>query len=416
VDDALATLKGLFPERLHKRLFLVGGMVRDILLGVPYQDFDLAAAIAPADLTSLGFRLVESKSTPNIYFLFHKVLGKVEVTALPSLEALDDDLVRRDFTVNAMAMNLDGIVQDPMEGGRDLKLRVLRTCSPTSLTDDPARIFRAFRFECDGWRLDDAAEAAISARSWSADFATVPVERFSQEMLKALGKKDPCQFFRRMLQLKVGENYLPEIFRMPQVPAGPIEHHPEGDLFTHSMQTLERIAASTPEVKARFCGLFHDLGKLSTPEDQYPKHHGHDQAGALAADPFCKRLRLPVTLQRALQAICRLHNNANHWEELRESTKIKIASGAIKAGIETILPLVVAADFGGELPDWENALKVVALNAAQLGIPKELVQNPEFPPEKVQQMIMQRRVEELKSMNRAADVAEQASEDREKQL
>jgi tRNA nucleotidyltransferase (CCA-adding enzyme) len=401
VDNSLATLKALFPERLHKQLFLVGGMVRDILLCVPCQDFDLAAAVAPSDLTSLGFRLVESKSTPNIYFLFHKVLGKVEVTLLPSLAALDADLARRDFTVNAMAMNLEGKLHDPLGGERDLELRVLRSCSPTSLGDDPARIFRALRFECDGWRLDDAAEAAILARNWTAEFASIPVERFSQEMLKALEKKDPCRFFQRMLHFQVGENYLPEIFRMPQVPAGPIEYHPEGDLFTHSLQTLQRIAATTPEVKARFCGLFHDLGKLSTPVDQYPKHHGHDHAGALAADPFCKRLRLPVTFQRALQGTCRLHNNANRWQELRESTKIKMATGAIKAGIERILPLVVAADFGGELTGWENALKVASLNAAQLGIPKEVVQNPEFAPEKVQQIIMQRRVEELKRMNRA---------------
>jgi tRNA nucleotidyltransferase (CCA-adding enzyme) len=401
VDNSLATLKALFPERLHKQLFLVGGMVRDILLGVPCQDFDLAAAVAPSDLTSLGFRLVESKSTPNIYFLFHKVLGKVEVTLLPSLAALDADLARRDFTVNAMAMNLEGILHDPLGGERDLELRVLRSCGPTSLGDDPARIFRTLRFECYGWRLDDAAEAAILARNWTAEFASIPVERFSQEMLKALEKKDPCRFFQRMLHFQVGENYLPEIFRMPQVPAGPIEYHPEGDLFTHSLQTLQRIAATTPEVKARFCGLFHDLGKLSTPEDQYPKHQGHDHAGALAADPFCKRLRLPVTFQRALQGTCRLHNNANRWQELREATKIKMAAGAIKAGIERILPLVVAADFGGELTGWENALKVASLNAAQLGIPKEVVQNPEFAPEKVQQIIMQRRVEELKRMNRA---------------
>jgi tRNA nucleotidyltransferase (CCA-adding enzyme) len=302
-----------------------------------------------------------------------------------------------------MAMGLDGTLLDPLGGEEDLRLKRLRTCSPASLSDDPVRIFRAFRFECDGWRLDEAAETASAGISWAVALAKVPVERFTQEMLKALEKQDPSRFFRRMLQFQVGENYLPELFRMPRVPAGPVEYHPEGDLFTHSMQTLERISASTPEVKARFCGLFHDLGKLSTLEDQYPRHHGHDHAGSMAAAPFCRRLRLPVTFQRALQATCRLHNNANHWGELRESTKIKMAVDALKAGVETILPLVVAADFGGEMSDWGNALQVASLNAAQLGIPKELVQNPELAPEKVQQLILQRRVQELRRLNQTVN-------------
>jgi tRNA nucleotidyltransferase (CCA-adding enzyme) len=399
MDHVIDELKSLFPEPLHKRLFLVGGMVRDVLLGVECQDVDLVAVTPPADLTSLGFRLVESKSTPNIYFLFHKKLGKVEITRLSTIEQLAEDLERRDFTVNAMAMPLvGGEILDPLGGRGDLEKRSLRTCTPSSLIDDPIRIFRALRFECEGWRMDGHAEQTIASRNWSAELTPIPVERFSQEMLKALAKVDPGRFFRRMLELQVGQEFLPEIFGMASVPAGPLQYHPEGDLFTHSMQALERMSARDPDLKARFCALFHDLGKLSTPEEEYPRHHGHELAGSLAAQNFCKRLRLPVNLQRALQATCRLHGNANRWEELRESTRIKLALGAMKGGIEAILPLVVASDCGGAMPGWEETLKVASLNAAQLGIPKEMFADPLFPPEKCQQLIMQRRVEELRKV------------------
>ena len=405
MDNIIASLKRLFPEPLHCRIFLVGGMVRDILLGVECQDIDLAAAIPPHDLSALGFRLVDSKSTPNIYFWFSKELGKVEVTRLPTTDALLDDLARRDFTINAMAMTLDRMVRDPLGGRKDLENRVLRCCSPTSLSDDPARIFRALRFECDGWRLDRDAEAALAGHDWTEELSRLPVERFSQEMLKALAKPDPSRFFRRMLQFGIGISQLPEIFLMPEVPAGPLQHHPEGDLFTHSMQVLERMSTASPDPAARFCALFHDLGKLSTPKELYPRHHGHDRAGFLAAPSFCRRLRLPVTLQRALQATNKLHNTANRWIELRDSTKIQLALDALKAGIATILPLVVAADCGGALPGWENALRVASLNSAQLGIDpadfKEVQdtlndQPPQNPSEKLQQVIMQRRVEQFR--------------------
>jgi tRNA nucleotidyltransferase (CCA-adding enzyme) len=423
MDHIIAKLKNLFPERLHSWLFLVGGMVRDILLGVECQDIDLVAAIPPQDLSALGFRLVESKSTPNIYFWFSKELGKVEVTWISTKDALLEDLKRRDFTINAMAMTLDQVLYDPLGGAADLDQRVLRTCSATSLIDDPARIFRAFRFECDGWRLDKPAQLSLSGRDWSDELKRQPIERFSQEMLKALAKPDPSRFFRRMLQFGIGEALLPEIFRMPEVPAGPLQYHPEGDLFTHSMQVLERMALSSSDPTARFCALFHDLGKLSTPKELYPKHHGHDQAGYNAAPALCKRLRLPAALRRALQATSKLHDTANRWHELRDSTKILLALDALKAGIAHFLPLIVAADCGGAMPGWEKALMVAGLNSAQLGIDLEAYrEGKDFkddkdnkdskddgdrqdggdgqgtfkPSEKLQQIIMQRRVAEFR--------------------
>lgn len=389
-------LKRFFPERLHASIFMVGGMVRDILLGVDCQDVDLAASVSIMELESLGFRLVESKSTPNIYFRFHKPFGKIEVTWLPSLDALPEDLTRRDFTVNAMAMSLEGMPVDPLGGRQDLERRTLRCCTPSALSDDPLRILRAFRFECEGWRLDAEAEAIIGSREWSEDLRRIPVERFSQEMLKAIAKEDPCRFFTRMLEFGIGRNFLPELFRMAEIPAGPPQHHPEGDLFTHSMQVLERMARLTADPTARFCALFHDLGKLYTPAELHPKHYGHDTLGAEQVPAFCRRLRLPVALLRALQATNRLHNKANRWEELRDATKIRLALDAIKGGIQDFLPLQVAADFHAKMPGWDEALAVAGLNAAQLGIDPALLGGDSFAPEKLQQVVMQHRVAEFR--------------------
>jgi tRNA nucleotidyltransferase (CCA-adding enzyme) len=397
MDHLIQQLKTFFPETLHPRILLVGGMVRDILLGVPCQDVDLAAAVSPSELNRLGFRLVESKSTPNIFFLFHNELGKIEITRIDSMEDLPDDLRRRDYTINAMAMSLDdATLTDPLGGREDLEQRRLKSCGADSLTDDPVRIFRGLRFECEGWRFDAAAEQMIRSRDWEPDFSVIPVERFSQEMLKALAKDDPSRFFYRMVELNVGRSYLPEIFRMPEVPAGPLEHHPEGDLLTHAMESLQRMSQQSTDIKARFCALFHDLGKLYTPQDQYPKHHAHDYLGAKAAADFCRRLRLPAALQRALQATNRLHQKANKWSELRDSTAIQLALDAMKGGIDQILPLVVASDCKGTMPGWEETLEVAKLNAAQLGIDPSLFSDPNFPPEKCQQLIMQRRVEALR--------------------
>ena len=397
MDELIAALKAFFPERLHPAIFMVGGMVRDVLLGVECQDVDLVAAAPVSELTALGFRLVESKSTPNIYFRFKEPFGKIEITWLPSPDALPEDLSRRDFTVNAMAMSLDGRLVDPLRGKPDLKRRVLHCCSPESLADDPLRILRAFRFECEGWRLDAEAERVLKGRDWTPPLQSIPVERFSREMLKALAKDDPSRFFRRMLEFGIGVNFLPEIFRMADIQAGPPQHHPEGDLFTHSLQVLDRMAGLTPDPVARFCALFHDLGKLYTPPELHPKHHGHDTLGAAQVPAFCKRLRLPVALQRALQATNRLHNNANRWEELRDSTKIRLALDAIKGGIQEFLPLQVAADFHASMPGWEAALEVAKLNAAQLGIDPALLDAKEVPPEKLQQIIMQQRVSQFRA-------------------
>jgi tRNA nucleotidyltransferase (CCA-adding enzyme) len=370
VTVILSFLKSIFPPSRNDRVALVGGTVRDMLLGRESQDIDLVAALSHDELLALGFRLVEATSGATIYFKYHPEFGKIEVTRIDSMDDLEDDLLRRDFTINAMAMDLSGAHIDPLGGEDDLTARMLRACSDNTFSGDPLRIFRAFRFEADGWSMAPDTAALIRRGNWSDAFSAMPVERFSNEMIKAVTRKTPERFFERMIEFNIGAEILPEIFRMPLIPAGPLEHHPEGDLFTHSIQVLQRVAAMSDDPLARFCALFHDLGKLATDPLLYPKHHGHDDNGFDIAADFCLRLRLPSIYRRALAWISRLHGKANKWNELRDSSKVKIAEQAIKADIVDILPQVSAADKPGGLPmaGWDDAVRIAGMSTRELGI------------------------------------------------
>lgn len=395
----LPFLKNLFPPAWHDRVLLAGGTVRDLLRGMKCRDIDLVAALSPAELSQPGFRHVEASSSASIYFRHHPEFGNIEVTCIDSMAGLDDDLLRRDFTINAMAMTLSGDLIDPLKGEADLKNGVLRACSAGSFTGDPLRVFRAFRFEADGWRMTPETEELIRNRSWSTAFSTMPVERFSSEMLKALALPQPEIFFQRMIEFNAGAEFLPELFRMPSIPAGPLQHHPEGDLFSHAVQVLQRVAATGSDPLARFCAFFHDIGKLATDPALYPKHHGHDHAGFGMAVDFCIRLRLSHEHRTALAWISSLHGKANLWKTLRDSTKLTMTGQAIKAGIVEILPLVAAADKADNPPmtGWDVAVRIAGMNTRELGIDQDKLEA--MPVKYRAAYILQKRIGVLRGVN-----------------
>ena len=398
--NALALLRPLFPPELHPRIFLVGGAVRDLLLGQGSVDLDLVVALPERELTTRRFRAVTPKDAPPIFLYHSPARGKIEATCIAGLGELENDLRRRDFTINAIALDLDGKLHDPLSGSDDLQSRRLTPCSPDTFRADPTRLFRAFRFAAEGWELTPQAIALIEEEEWNERLLRLPVERFSSEMMKAFAKTDPAIFFTRMLQFNVGRTLLPELFRMPQIPAGPPEHHPEGDLFTHNCQVLANMVLQSAEPLARFCAFFHDLGKLATDPALYPKHHGHDDVGFTMAPAFCNRLALPATWRNALAWSSRLHGPANRWQETRDSTRIRIAAGAIKGGISEILPQLTAADWpeGPGMPDWPIALAAARLSSTQLGISAEQLERLTAPEKGA--LILQKRVEYLRRVRR----------------
>lgn len=369
----ISPVHSLFPARLHPRIMLVGGCVRDCLLGLPHRDLDLIADLPEETLDQLGFHRVEGRSTLPIRFRHIPGLGNVEIVPLPEGMSLTDELCRRDFTVNALAMDLTGRLIDPLGGEADIRQRSLQACSAGTFDDDPVRLFRALRFEAEGWIMTAETEGLIHAREWSSRLAAMPVERFSREMVKALSADEPERFFLRMVELGIGRHWLEELFLMQDVPAGPLQYHPEGDLLTHSIQVLQRTADQTADPLARFCGLFHDIGKLATDPALYPRHHGHDLAGFEPAGAMCSRLRLPAAWGTAAAWTARLHTKANNWHELRDATRLRLAAQADRAGIERILPLVSAADTQGtgHMDGWEEALQICRMSSTELGVDPE---------------------------------------------
>lgn len=392
-----AQLKQLFPKQFHERIFLVGGSVRDHLLGRQAKDMDLAAALSDDELTGLRFIKVMGKSTAPIWFRHDQLVGTIEVVQLNDATAINEDLLRRDFSINAMAISLSGQLLDPLNGRADLHNNILRMCYANTFTDDPLRIFRAFRFEADDWRMAAETEALIKNTDWEQFLRDIPIERFSREMLKALGSRIPERFFQRMLELGTGKKFLPELFLMPHIPAGPLQYHPEGDLLNHSVEVLQRTAWQTGNPLTRFCAFFHDIGKLTTSPSLYPKHHGHDQAGFKLAIQFCDRLKLPASYRTALAWVSRLHTTINLWDQLRDSTKLRLAEQALKSSISAVLPIVSNADKAGgfKQEEWNDTLRIAGMTTAELGIISEQLAGVKE--SKRKDYILQKKIEMIRS-------------------
>ncbi|MSN25402.1 MAG: HD domain-containing protein [Geobacter sp.] len=360
----------MFPRELHDRLLLVGGSVRDSLSGVPIKDIDLITTLPEKTLLLHRFRRVEGKTTAPIYFKGDPLYGKIEITRLQEDLGLEADLIRRDFRCNAVAVTLAGQMVDPLHGVADIEKRRMYPCASTSLKEDPIRIFRAFRFASDGWEISPELAEMIRSGNWEERLSEIPVERFSREMVKALAGKSPADFFACLLEYDVGRCYLPELFRMQEIPAGPAAYHGTNTLFSHSLTALRRMTGMTDDPVARLAALFHDLGKLSTPPELLPRHIGHDRAGAEVARELASRLRLSVVQRNAIVAASKLHMTGGRWDELRDVTKLKLAEQSIKSGIAGFFPQLVAADCATTpiLAGWDEILLAVSSSAAELGI------------------------------------------------
>ncbi|MFH1027768.1 MAG: HD domain-containing protein [Pseudomonadota bacterium] len=370
LSDAATLLRELFPPRLQSRVLLVGGSVRDSLSGLPVSDIDLISDIPEKTLLSMHFRRVEGKTTAPILFKSDPAFGKIEITLLQKDQQLEDDLRRRDFRCNAVVMSLNGLITDPLGGVIDINQRRLSPCGPAALSHDPIRIFRAFRFAAEGWEIGAELEEMISSGNWDESLGKIPVERFTREMIKALGGTSPELFFTCMLKFEVGKCYLPELFMMSHIPAGPPAYHGTDSLLSHSLATLQRMASMSDDTIARLAAFFHDIGKLSTSPELLPRHIGHDIAGVEMARQLAIRLRLTSVQRNALMAASRLHMTGARWVQLRDATKLKLVEHARKAGIAAYLPQLVAADHGKahEFAGWETLLQVASYPATSLGI------------------------------------------------
>ena len=317
--------------------YVVGGAVRDALLGLPVHDRDWVVVGATVeDMLAQGFRPVgkdfpvflhpdtneeyalartERKTAPGYRgFVFH---AASDVT-------LEQDLVRRDLTINAMARAEDGTVVDPFDGQRDLQARVFRHVSE-AFAEDPVRILRVARFAARLPEFTVAPETNALMRQMveQGEVDALVPERVWQELARGLMERAPSRLLAVLRDCGALARILPELdvlFGVPQ----PAQYHPEIDTGLHVMQVVDYAARSGYELPVRFAAMLHDLGKGITPADQWPSHHGHEGMGVRLIDTVCKRLRVPTECRDLAIMTAREHGNVARAAELRANTLVTL--------------------------------------------------------------------------------------------
>lgn len=313
-----------------KKVYLVGGAVRDSLLGHQSKDKDyVVVGETPATLIALGYQPVGSDfpvflhpKTKEEYALARteRKSGKgyigFTVDASTSV-TLEEDLARRDLTINSMAMDDQGNIIDPFNGQADLKSKILRHTTD-AFAEDPVRVLRIARFLSrfgEQWSIHPDTQALINKLKESGELANLVPERVWNETEKALNEKHPQLFFQALN----GLGLFPEIEAMQGIPQ-PKNHHPEGDVYIHTMLVLKRAADLGFDVETRFAALTHDFGKAYCYQ-KYGNLHGHEQVGIKVINEFCERLKVPNKL-KALAALT--SDNHTRCHKLFELTPKKV--------------------------------------------------------------------------------------------
>jgi tRNA nucleotidyltransferase (CCA-adding enzyme) len=306
------------------RFYVVGGAVRDALLGLPASDRDwVAVGAMPDDLVAQGFRPV-GRDFP--VFIHPRTgeevaLARTERKTAPGYRGfsvhaapgvtLEDDLARRDLTINAIAQAEDGTLIDPHGGQADLQARVLRHVSP-AFVEDPVRLLRLARLAARFADFSIAPETQALLRRMVADGevdALVP-ERVWQELSRGLMTAHPGRMLEVLRDCGALARLLPEVDRLWGVPQRP-EHHPEVDTGVHLLLVLDQCARSDAPLPVRWACLCHDLGKGTTPHDQWPRHHGHEVRSARAAAALAERLRVPADCRELADVVAREHGHVH---------------------------------------------------------------------------------------------------------
>ncbi|OAI01036.1 multifunctional CCA tRNA nucleotidyl transferase/2'3'-cyclic phosphodiesterase/2'nucleotidase/phosphatase [Methylomonas methanica] len=317
------------------KTYLVGGAVRDRLLGYPVKERDWLVVGETADsMLAAGFRPVGKDFPVFLHPLDHEeyALARTERKTAPGYKGfavhaapdvtLEEDLLRRDLTVNAMAMADDGELIDPFHGRRDLENRVLRHVSP-AFSEDPVRILRVARFAARYAHLGfTVAEETLElmrkmVTAGEADFLVA--ERVWAELHKALLERTPAAFFQVLKDCGALQVVFPEVDALFGVPQ-PEKYHPEIDTGVHSLMVLEQAARLSDKAEVRLAALLHDLGKALTPSQHWPSHHGHEQKGLPVLAKLCERLRVPNNFKSLCAQVMQYHTHCHRALELRADT------------------------------------------------------------------------------------------------
>ncbi|MFH1494587.1 MAG: multifunctional CCA addition/repair protein [Pseudomonadota bacterium] len=319
------------------QVYQVGGAVRDELLGLPVQDRDyVVVGATPEEMVKQGFRPVGKDFPVFLHPRTHEeyALARTErktargykgfqVHAEPEV-TLEQDLARRDLTINAIARDEAGRIIDPYHGVSDIKSGILRHVS-RAFVEDPVRILRLARFAARFEQFSIAPETLELMREMvrNGEVDALVPERVWQELAKGLMERRPSRMFQTLRECGALIRILPEVDRLFGVPQ-PVQYHPEIDTGIHVMMAIDYAANRDYPLEVRFAALTHDLGKGTTPQIEWPRHIAHEQRSFELIKPLCVRLRVPNDCRDLALVTARFHGIAHRAEELRAETLLKL--------------------------------------------------------------------------------------------
>jgi tRNA nucleotidyltransferase (CCA-adding enzyme) len=351
------------------KIYAVGGAVRDELMGLPVKDRDwVVVGATPQDMLAQGFVPVGRDFPVFLHPQTHEeyALARTERKTAPGYAGfafyaapgvtLEQDLVRRDLTINAMAKDESGTVIDPHGGRIDLAARVLRHVAP-AFAEDPVRILRVARFAARFADFSIAPETLQLMRGMVAagEVDALVAERVWQELACGLMEAKPSRMFDVLRECGALARLLPELDALWGIPQR-ADYHPEVDTGVHVMMVIDMAALLAAALPVRFAALTHDLGKGRTPADILPRHHGHEARSVTMVEAICERLRVPTDCREVARLVARFHGDMHRVADLRPETRLTVLErcDALRRPdrFEMIL-LACEADYRGRL-DWEE--------------------------------------------------------------
>jgi tRNA nucleotidyltransferase (CCA-adding enzyme) len=317
---------------------LVGGAVRDQLLGLPVSDCDwVVVGASPEQMLEQGYHKV-GKDFPVFLHPVTKeeyALARTErkqgsgyhgfVCHAEADVTLEQDLVRRDLTINAMAI-CEGQLIDPYGGQQDLADRLLRHVSD-AFKEDPLRVLRVARFNAKlagfGFKLAPETQELMEKMVQSGELSQLTPERVWLETAKALATDHPDVYFQVLYQVGALAVLMPELAALFGVPQDAV-YHPEGDAGTHTLMVLQAMRQQTSALPLLWSALCHDLGKGLTPQELWPKHTGHEQAGVVLVEQLNQRYRVPSQAAQLAKLVCRWHGDVHRCDELSVEQRMQV--------------------------------------------------------------------------------------------
>ncbi len=404
------------------KTYLVGGAVRDLLLNFPVTERDwVVIGATPDQMLAQGFKAVGKDFPVFLHPQTHDeyALARTERKTAPGYKGfivhadpdvtLEADLVRRDLTINAMAMTPEGKLIDPYHGQKDLQDKRLRHISP-AFSEDPVRILRVARFAARyahlGFSIAQETLKLMQQMVANGEINSLVPERVWAETKKALSEQTPSAFFTALKECGALAIIFPEIQQLFGVPQ-PAKYHPEIDTGIHCLLALDQAVSLSSDPMVRFATLTHDLGKGVTPKQMWPSHRGHETAGLPILKKLCVRLRVPNQYSRLAAKVMQYHTHCHRIFELRPATIVDMlaALGAFKPDhdLEKFV-LACEADAKGrtglEKNDYPQARFLLAVRQAASEIDTSEIMQKNLQGPEIGQAIRELRIEAVKALKK----------------